>query len=90
MSERIEVGDLVMVVKPTPCCGNTKAIGAVFVVDFVGSKHTHTECAYCRLITKSTRYAYVTKSQCYDIPRLKKIVPPAQDESVETEREVTA
>lgn len=32
MSEPIKVGDLVVVVKPTPCCGSTGAMGEFFRV----------------------------------------------------------
>ena len=45
MSEKIQPGDLVMVVKPTPCCGNIHAIGTIYRAASVGYRRFR--CVHC-------------------------------------------
>lgn len=80
-------GDLVMVVKPTLCCGNTKKIGTSFVVselsDRLGS------CPYCGHISDEMAandgvFAnFITR-------RLIKIDPLTEQDKTETLQEITA
>lgn len=52
----VKIGDLVMVIKPTPCCGSTRSLGMVFKVESMelleGAK-----CSVCGGILEK-RYEY--------------------------------
>ena len=95
MSERIKVGDLVMVIRT--CCAEinnrTHPIGIpVSVKELYTAK---VRCPYCGFYDETcamARFNEKLSSGCVKSPVawLKKINPPALDESVETKREVTA
>jgi len=77
MSDKpISVGDLVMVVRPTSCCGNSKNIGAVFIVDDILINVG--ECAYCS-IKEAVACAFEPNWKygmgAYSLNRLKRIDP---------------
>ena len=52
----VKIGDLVMVIKPTPCCGSTRSLGMIFKVESMelleGAK-----CSVCGGILEK-RYEY--------------------------------
>lgn len=81
----IKTGDLVMVVKPTPCCGNCKAIGRTFTVKGVSASEA--VCRYCGRIDK-LEDALSVDDRRYDISRLKKIDPPADGDSLPTRADI--
>lgn len=88
----IKAGDLVMVVRPTPCCHRQEAIGYTFVVS--GVDEGMGLCAHCgwmelksAALDGSFTHGYRTG---YQFSRLIKIDPPAEPESTTTDREVTA
>lgn len=90
MTEPIKKGDLVMVVKPTPCCGNAGSLGRVFRV---GSLRAFTGwCLRCGLRgDPSVDVALPHRSlEGAQLSRLIKIDPPALPEGVETTKGVTA
>ena len=88
----IKAGDLVMVVRGSPCCGSTHAIGTAFVVDSVAIALG--TCRHCGANETSLSARTGKRSErglvaCL-VSRLIRIDPPALPESVETEREVVA
>lgn len=67
----IEAGDVVMVVRPSLCCGNAAHVGKVFRV----LKMEHGvlgECVYCRKRGWGT-LAKDEPDSGYELPRLKKL-----------------
>lgn len=91
MSE-IKAGDLVMVVRPTVCCGGTKNIGRVFTAKRVFAYEAR--CAGCGLLRQASmlvesdvisdtnkNWPYV----CFVPSRLIRIDPPALTESTTTD-----
>ena len=93
MSDRpIQVGDLVMVVRPTTCCGNWAAAGDIFKVlalDFGPSG-----CRWCPRVSHN-HFAIMSWSGPNDRPtsielsRLKRLDPDALKDDVPTHRELT-
>jgi hypothetical protein len=88
MANEIIVGDLVMVVRPTKCCGSPKRLGLIFRV--IGFGVFGGPCGVCGkrgdgspLVMKERYLGYVPQ-------RLIKIDPPAQPESTETRKEIKA
>ena len=76
MSEPIKAGDLVMVVKPSPCCGGTRAIGDVFIVAKLQFLWFN-----CRCGAQHDFVAFdAADGLVAEVCRLKKIDPPATGE----------
>ena len=84
----IKVGDLVMVAKPMPCCGNG-VFGKVFQVVYI--KNEKARCPYCKKLDEMSCAGfdgqYLTTG--YPIDRLIKIDPPSLPESLEREKELS-
>lgn len=87
MSNEIKPGDLVMVVRPTLCCGNASSIGTVGIA---GSMATYdwSICHYCQHIHNEVSSEVLVGEYSYEMVRLKKIDPPALAEETETNREM--
>ncbi len=87
MNGPLKVGDLVCVVKPTPCCGNIKYLGGVFtLVDLRPSPTGSILCNYCKRVRPLAVDMAITDTKlCFDSTRLKRIPPLAELESVERE-----
>ena len=87
MNEKIEVGDLVMVVKPKPC-GCTDTIGIVFTV----SNLNYRRGFWCSLCNGMNLYsglgAFGYKNYSFPLYRLKRIDPPALTDDLETVKEL--
>jgi len=81
----IRAGDLVVVIKPTRCCGDAGMIGDVYRVLFVNSADTF--CNRC-FASHSVPVAYKTKEYGVDVACLKKIPPDIVTE--EEKGEITA
>lgn len=85
MSDQIKPGDLVMVVKPTPCCHNFHGVGeiskvaSIHIEDFV-CYHCNFEMSGALVQTSVGWFAPVTV--------LKKLNPPADEETRETTKEL--
>lgn len=73
----IKVGDLVIVVKPTPCCGNYRSVGRIYKVARIVSGNRR--CNFCAAIST---HAFALQPNRYGIHlyRLKKLDPPATGE----------
>lgn len=79
----IKKGDLVMVVRPTPCCSRqSKSSGIPFTVKYVGELEA--KCA-CGSVSRSL-VAQLSNGFYYDICMLLKIDPPSQGETTEAYR----
>ena len=78
-------GDLVMVVKPTFCCGNADRLGDVFVIERI-SMEKDGECHRCKRFFMAGEWAWGKDWRIYVTPRLRLIPPLSEPET--TEREV--
>jgi hypothetical protein len=78
----IKVGDLVMVVKPSACCGRLDFIGKTFIA--LEFKIGLSNCVYCG--HREDRTNIVGGEFMFHIHRLIKIDPPALPESMEREK----
>ena len=90
MSEEIKKGDLCIVVKPTICCNSPRFIGRIVrilgPVDVARGK-----CAVCGIVFAiNDNHLLHAKGRSIDKRRLKKINPPAIEDSETAVREVTA
>ena len=87
MSEKIQPGDLVMVVKPTPCCGADKRVGQIGRVVSVG--YEKFRCVHCL----RRRFEFGAKFEggvAQPVERLKRIPPLDGGDVVVKEKELTA
>jgi hypothetical protein len=83
----IKTGDLVMIIKPTTCCGRSDGIGMTFSAGHV-LKATIL-CPFCG--DRSPIKVAVEKvgvDLYVEAPRLKKIDPPAEGDSLPTRRDL--
>lgn len=80
MSNGIKVGDLVMVVKPQPCCGGSISCG---IIGIVSSIKTTNHCKTCKTKYEPETAAELA-SRLVRLSRLKKIDPPAEGDSLPT------
>lgn len=86
----IKVGDLVMVVKPTLCCGNPYSIGKLFTV----IENTIKQISYCihcgeEWVTASKDMVLLSDDKAILRTRLIKIDPPSQPETITESKELT-
>ena len=93
MENDIKAGDLVMVVRPMPCCGNLSWVGRIFKAGVV--EQCSYGCSQCgrhsiELTTELSGFSPIGQPYAVEISRLIKIDPPAQPESTETRKEITA
>jgi len=87
MSE-IKAGDLVMIVKPTLCCGNAGSLGQMFIVDDRPLPQK-SKCYFCGSVEPITKeiVPLSSKNVCAR-SRLKKIDPPAEGDDLPTRRDL--
>ena len=88
MTERIAVGDLVMVVRPSPCCGSDLAVGRrIFTVaslDFDSGT-----CSGCGANIPPVKAAFnENNGKHYQLNRLKRIPPLSELESSKTDEPI--
>ena len=74
----IKAGDLVMVVRPTPCCDNKDLIGTVFVAGNVVPRQLWS-CCICRRSRFATS-VFIRHDELVDVARIKKIDPISDPE----------
>ena len=90
MSEPIKVGDLVQVVRPSPCCGASEHIGKVFVVAWIDEAEG--PCSWCgrddlvKVIAGPEEYP----DDGYSFGELKRIPPIEELDDVKRDEEITA
>jgi len=89
MENDIKTGDLVMVVRGAACCGASETLGKIFRVE--GIAPFDGRCSGCgRKGNPDVKLALRGPGIGYPFYRLIKIDPPAQPESTETRKEITA
>ncbi len=79
----IKVGDLVIVVKPSLCCGSTRSIGHVFKV-FTKDDPTIISCRCGHLSRNDDSWVMLQNGKYAERVRLKKIDPPSTGDSLPT------
>ena len=82
----IKKGDLVMVVRPSPCCGNINAIGITFIA--MPKTSQRLRCAYCAALTTTGHFLNSSTGYGYPPSRLKKIDPPSEGDSLPTRKDI--
>lgn len=82
MDKPISVGDLVQVVKSSPCCGNTIFLGVTFTVTGMAmSSH----CTHCKSRKEAVAVRGKSDGRLTDIRRLKRIPPLSELEGQHTQ-----
>lgn len=85
MSDKpISVGDLVVVVRGTRCCGVAGNIGLVYRVALIRPE-AHWHCTYCRSHEREPLVAAASHINGYQLSRLKRIPPLDELESERTD-----
>ncbi len=89
MSEQIQAGDMVIVVRGCPCCGKRGEVGHIYRVDHLYvSSNLGSNCCNGRIgATVAAPSSYDTG---WDITLLKKIPPLSELGDVEHNEEITA
>lgn len=86
-NETIRPGDLVMVVRPTVCCGVGTSIGKVFSVKAIAKEDG--VCKYCGRLLSLRLLAFTGNGRdAVLLSRLKKLNPPAKHQTTEKEKEM--
>jgi hypothetical protein len=80
----IKVGDLVVVVKPTPCCRNVSLVSKVFTVENVATDRIG--CLHCGAVYTVPRLGFSIRGEHFGChtDRVIKIDPPAEGDMLET------
>lgn len=81
-------GDLVMVVKPSLCCNNIKAIGSIHVIGSQDLIKPISTCVYCHHRTLPTNQVLLSCGRTIEKSRLIKIDPPADQDQETTDKEL--
>lgn len=89
MSEPIKAGDLVMVVRLSPCCRKAR-LGFPFTVLDVRIAKGKYHCWHCKATLPKGLVASYGKNSVVALWRLKKIDPTAEQTDTETRKELTA
>jgi len=85
----IKKGDLVMVVRPAPCCGSSGGLGRAFIVDVLDRTDTHTNCCG-ETDREMCAWGVGDDDEGFYLKQLIKIDPPAEGETREAYKELTA
>ena len=89
MSEPIKVGDLVIVVHPSGCCGGNNDIGTVFSVLAI-QINGGGNCEYCREMHGQKLCYACCGTFWWPLRRLKRIPPLSELEGEKRDEEITA
>lgn len=84
----IKPGDLVMVVRPTPCCSSASSIGATGIVELNPPWAICAHCDACGDVDYDIDSFRTLQGGGYHISTLKKIDPPVLADEVECVREL--
>ncbi len=87
MDKPISVGDLVMVIKPTQCCGSGKHIGEIFT--YLGTDDLICRCPKCGHQVLE-RTANLSDGTACEFIRLKRIPPLSEFEDVKVHETIGA
>ena len=82
----IKTGDLVMVVRPAPCCGSAVRLGLLFIA--TTGKGFGVRCLNCGIHTYGGFFIDGSTGHGYLTSRLKKIDPPAEGDSLPTRADI--
>lgn len=88
MSADIKPGDLVMVVRPSRCCGRSDAIGMVGTVEPNPTWARYAQCDGCGAADFNHANYRTIDGGGYHVDTLKKIEPPAIDDEAPAHREL--
>lgn len=90
MSAHFKPGDLVMVVKPRACCGESgTSLGKVFSVLRAIEEFAGVRCNTCgAFIEEPSGYFILSSGSASHFSRLKKIDPPAEGDSLPTRKDI--
>ena len=83
----IRPGDLVMVVKPTPCCGGARRVGKLFVAGKI--RNIYGICPQCG-VSEYRLSTYNERGRWDVLTRLKRIPPLSELEGEKRDEEITA
>jgi len=83
----IKVGDLMMVVKPMPCCGKSGILGIPFIVKNIYIP-TKPYCVHCNSDIPIEPSTKLNSGNSVALYRLIKIDPPALQDETTTEKEL--
>jgi hypothetical protein len=90
MVSDIQPGDLVMVIKPIECCSRPAGMGHVFVVEAAAPPDGLIVCLACMVARTSAGYFFGDGGRTlWHHARLKKINPPAVEDSEYEQRELS-
>jgi hypothetical protein len=84
----IEAGDLVMVVKPLPCCGGVNLLGYTFTAGRIRLSSENAFCGVCKSVFGSQPVTALQSGYVIELALLKKIPPLSELEGKEREREL--
>lgn len=82
----IKAGDLVMVVRPSPCCGNSAEVGRIFMARRISSGPGY--CKHCGDVRIVSYAAPRLTGGAIEFSRLKKIDPLAEGDSLSTRKDL--
>ena len=82
----IRVGDMVVVIRPAPCCGSTSQMGLTFTVNslLTGSAH----CGHCLKLTPDTEKGVNGEYGNFFMSRVIKVNPDFKEKTTETNKEL--
>lgn len=89
MDKPISVGDLVVLVKPTPCCGDERNVGRFFTVLSLTKKPGFPWCNHCAA-ERQTLSVQIADKGWVELYRLKRIPPLDELEGEKREEEIAA
>jgi hypothetical protein len=84
----IKEGDLVVVVKPMPCCGGTRMLGYTFMAGRIRLSSENAFCGTCKHVDGSKLVTEIPDGRVIRLSLLKKIPPLSELEGKEREREL--
>lgn len=87
MTDRIQAGDMVLVVRPTPCCGSDFACGEIFQVQRLEDDKKGI-CAHCGRDLPESMCAIAPDKCAFELWRLKRIPPLSELEGERTEEKL--
>lgn len=88
MTSPIKPGDLVMVVKPVPCCGTEDRMGLTSTVQETPRWALYAQCRHCGEVDYAVENYRDLGDGAYHVDTLKKVDPPAEGDSLPTRADI--